>query len=418
MNQPYPKFLRVRQLFDAPVCTDLAGAVRDRLAELDLAGRVRSGQSVAITAGSRGIKNIDRILGHVVEALRGLGLEPFLFPCMGSHGGATAEGQEEVLRDYGITEAAVGAPIRATMEAVEVGRLQDYDTPVMLNTYAAEADHVVVVNRVKPHPCYGGPVQSGLMKMMMIGLGNHRGASLYHRAIITHGFTPLVYATAREVLRTCPILCGLAVLENAYDQTADLVAVRPEELIEQEERLLLRAAGLMPRLPFDEIDLLVIDEVGKNISGSGMDSNLVGRGKPIEGRITRIYIRDLTPESHGNASGVGWADFCHQRVVDRTDVAGTYLNALTSGYPDSVATPLHLATDRECLDAALATIGLPDPPAAKVVWIKNTKQVSEVAVSEAFAEAVEARPDLEPTGDLGSLAFDAAGDVRSPLARS
>lgn len=320
----------------------------------------------------------------------------------------------EFLRDYGIVEESVGAPIRATMDAVEVGRLE-YGTPVLLDAYAAEADHLVVVNKVKPHPCYSGPIQSGLMKMMMIGMGNHLGATLYHRAIITHGFQPLVYAAAREVLRTCPILFGLAILENAHDQTADLVAVRPEELIEKEEQLLTRAALLMPRLPFDEIDLLVIDEMGKNISGSGMDSNIVGRGKPIEKRITRIYVRDLTSESHGNVSGVGWADFCHRRLVDKMDLRGTYLNAITSGYPDSVAIPPNFASDRECLEAALATIGLPEPPEAKAVWIRNTKQLTEVAVSEAYAEEAAARPDLEVLDQPRCLSFDAAGNAHSPL---
>lgn len=414
MDDRLPRFFRVRQRFRAPVCPHPAAAVHAQVAGLRLAARVTSGQSAAVTVGSRGIPALPQLLKQLVAELRDLGLEPFLFPCMGSHGGATAEGQTELLRGYGVTEAVVGAPIRATMDTVTVGRLDD-GTPVLLDAFAAEADHLIIVNKVKPHPCYSGPVQSGLLKMMMIGLGNHRGATLYHRALITHGFQPLVRAVAEEVLRRCPVLFGLAILENAHGRLADVVAVAPDDIMDREPKLLKRAGELMPGLPFPQIDLLVVDEIGKNISGAGMDTNLVGRGKPAPTEITRIYVRGLTPESHGNASGIGWADFCHQRVVDEMDVAGTWMNALTSGFPESVALPIHYPSDRECLAAALATVGLSDPPDAKVVWIKNTKQLGVVAVSEAYRSAVEGRRDLEAVSGPADLHFDESGNVSSPV---
>jgi hypothetical protein len=274
--ETYPQIFRVRQHFEARRVDDVEAEVRVQLGRLPLADRVAPGQSVAITAGSRGITGMARILRTAVEHLRALGAEPFIVPAMGSHGGGTAEGQRGVLEAYGITEAFVGCPIRSSLETVIV-----CDTPegfaVHFDRLAYEADHVLVVNRVKPHTRFVGPIESGLMKMLLIGLGKCAGANVYHRAIEDYSFERIIHRVAGEVFRQCHILAGLAIVENAYDQTALIEAVVPEEFEVREKALLELARKWMPRLPFDEVDLLLVDRIGKNISGTGMDTNVIGR---------------------------------------------------------------------------------------------------------------------------------------------
>lgn len=413
----YPKFFRVRQKFEAPRVGDIAATVQSELARLKLEQRVKPGQTVAITAGSRGIANIHLIIQAAVRFFQKLDAKPFIVPAMGSHGGGTAEGQRGILEGYGITEEFCGCPIKASMETIVVCQTAE-GFPVHFDRQASEADHVLVVGRVKPHTDFVGDVESGLMKMMLIGLGKHEGAKVYHRAILDYSFPQIVRSVAHRVMERCHILAGLAILENSYDQTAKIAAVAADELEERERELLVQARKWMPKLPFPRADILLIDEMGKNISGAGVDTNVIGR-KHIYHRaaddefpkVKRIVVRGLTEETHGNASGVGLIEFCTTRLLNQIDQRITRINCLTSGNVAACMLPVNFDTDREIIDAALPTIGLTEPPHAKILWIHNTLELAEVECSQAYWNEARERDDLEVLSDLRDLPFDAQGNL-------
>ena len=286
----FPRVFRVRQDFDAPEVSDIKKCVTTEL-ERTVANRVSAGQSVAITAGSRGITNIASIIRATAEYFLSIGAQPFVVPAMGSHGGGTAEGQRRVIESYGITEEFCGCPIRASMETRIIGEAKE-GFPIFFDRHAGEADHVVVCGRVKSHTSFAGDIQSGLMKMMMIGLGKKDGAALYHQAIKEHGFPQIIRSVAPKVIECANILVGLAIVENAKDQTAHIEAVKPEDFQPRETKLLEMAKRWMPRLPFPEIDILLIDQIGKNISGTGMDTNVIGR-KHTERSSDQPHIRHI-----------------------------------------------------------------------------------------------------------------------------
>ena len=413
----YPRMMRIRQIVDAPTEENIPAAVRRELRGLDLGSQVKPGQSVAITVGSRGIANLPDILKNIVHELKALGAQPFLVPAMGSHGGGTAEGQQGIVKSYGITEATTGAPIRASMEVVQVGTTPE-GVPVFCDRFAYEADHVAVVNRVRPHTDFTGEIQSGLFKMMMIGLGKHHGATTYHHAILNYSFDHIVRAVGQEFIRRAAVLFGLGIVENQRFETALIKATLPVNFMPVEMELLAKAKEIMPKLPFDEIDLLIIDEIGKNISGAGLDTNVVGRkfcdNHAIDKewpKITRIYVRDLTEETHGNAAGIGLADFTHSRVVRKMDQKATFINCITGYHPSGAKVPIHYDTDREVLDVALRNIGYVEPENARMVWIKNTLQVHELLVADAFSDAIRARNDLEVVEAARPLEFNADGNL-------
>jgi len=413
----YPKFLRVRQSFERPQVGDIRDEVHAELAGLSLAERVRRGQTVAITAGSRGVANIHLIAKSIVDYLKELGAEPLIVPAMGSHGGGTAEGQRRVIESYGITEAFCGCPIRSSMETVVVCRAAE-GFPVHFDRHAYQADHVLVVNRVKPHTEFAGELQSGLMKMLLIGLGKHKGATIYHRAIQDYSFDRIVRSVAGEVLRRCRILAGLAIVENAYDETARIEAIESDRIPQREPDLLRLAAQWMAKLPFDTADILIVDEIGKNISGTGLDTNVVGRktndhqAAPDEyPKIKRIVVRGLTPESHGNAAGIGIAEFCTTRLVEQMDRRGTAINCLTANHLTAGMIPIHFDTDREILDAALLTLGLAPPQDARIMWIRNTLDLIELECSAAYLKEARSGENIEILGDLRPLAFDEKGNL-------
>jgi hypothetical protein len=417
----YPQIFRLRQRFPRERVDDIPGHVARALAGLELEGRLRPGQRVAITAGSRGIANIPQILRAAADYFRSRGCEPFLVPAMGSHGGGTAEGQRGVLESYGITETTCGCPIRASMETVIVCQAEA-GFPVHFDRLAFEADHVLVCGRIKPHTLYEGPIESGLLKMMLIGLGKHEGAKTYHLAFQDHSFDSVVRQVSREVLARCPIVGGLAILENAYDETARIVAVEPALMEERETELLRLARQWMPRLPFSHIDVLLIDEIGKDISGAGMDTNVVGRKRHENHaaadefpKIKRIIARGLTPTSHGNAIGIGIADLCLTRLTQQINRPATWINAITSGHFGAAKIPPDFATDREAIDVALATVGLFPREQARLVWIRNTLDLGEVECSEAYLDEVQRRDDLEPVTSLRALPFDAAGRLPASM---
>lgn len=413
----YPLLFRVRQTFDSQTVDDISATVEQELSRLELGRRINDGESVAITCGSRGVANIAIIIKAAVEHFKRLGAKPFIVPAMGSHGGGTAEGQRELIEGYGVTETAMGCPIRASMETVIVCQAAE-GFPVHFDKHAFGADHVLVVGRVKPHTGFVGDIESGLMKMMLIGLGKFEGAKIYHRAIMNYSFGQIIRSVAREVLSKCRIVAGIGVVENAYDQTALIRAVAPHEFEEREKELLVLAKAWIPRLPFKTADILLIDEMGKNISGTGMDTNVIGRKyndhAAVEGewpKVKRLIVRGLTEATHGNATGIGMAEFCRSRLVREMDTKITRINCLTGGHPVAAMIPLDYETDREILDVAFPTIGLTEPPDAKLMWIHNTLEVSEVECSAAYYNEAKERPDLTILKEPRPMPFDAQGNL-------
>jgi hypothetical protein len=414
----YPKIVRIRQNFERPKVTNIAAAVAAALEKLDLGRTIKPGQTVALTAGSRGIANIPLVLRATAAFLKGLGAKPFLIPAMGSHGGGTAEGQRHILESYGITEEFVGVPIRASMDTVQVG-VTGEGFPVLLDRIASEADHIGVVARVKPHTGYHGPIESGLMKMMMIGLGKHAGALAYHRILLEQPYDRVVRSVGRTLLAAAPIAFGLGLVENAYDETALIEGVAPEAFEAREEQLLVQARRLLARLPLAKADLLIVDEIGKNISGSGMDTNVVGRKRafrmqpPPEGMpsMRLIYVRGLSAKTHGNATGIGLADFTSTRLVEQMNYRATVINCLTAGYPEGAFVPVHFGSDREVLDAALAIIGTRKPEEARLTRIHDTMHLDELDVSEPCLHEPARQTEFTAIGRVRELEFDAAGNL-------
>ena len=413
----YPQMFRLKQHFDAPTLDDVYGSVRAEIQKLNPGSKIKAGQSVAVAAGSRGIANIDTIVKATVDEMKEIGAEPYIVPAMGSHGGGTAEGQAGVLRGYGIHEETMGCPIRSSMEVVQIGT-SDFGMPIYFDKNASEADHVVVVNRVKPHTGFAGEIESGLMKMMLIGLGKHKGASVYHRAIIHHSFDKIVRLVGRVVREEVPIAFGVATLENGYDETAEVHAIDAPDFEEVEKELQVKAKNWCPKLPFEDVDLLIVDEMGKDISGAGMDTNVIGRKRndrcAMDGetpRVLRIFVRDLTEITHGNATGIGLAEFTTKRLVDKIDFHATYTNVITGQHVSAGSVPLNYETDREVLDIALESIGLIEVPDARVLWIKNTLDLGEVEASVAYLNQLEGRQDLEVIVEPRDLSPGADGNL-------
>ena len=412
----FPRVYRLRQSFDRTAVQDIPGTVKAELKRLSLEKRLKPGQRVALTAGSRGVANIAVILKAAVEYLKSLGARPFIFPAMGSHGGATAEGQADLLEHYNVTEAFTGAPVLSSMEVAEIGQTED-GVPVFIDKHASQADWIIVINRIKPHTKFKAPIESGLMKMMAIGMGKQKGAEYYHKAALQYTFPKIIVDAGREVLKRAPVLCGLGTVENGYDETAKIVALRPEELESKERELLGLAKQMMPRLPFNEIDLLIVDEMGKDISGTGIDPNVTGRNRDLLGvfphptNVKRLFVRDLTENSNGNATGIGLADLTTKRLVDKINYQATYMNCITGISLEKAAVPMHFETDQEAIRVALGSVGLIPAEKSRIVRIKNTLLVDEVEVSEAYGEEMKKRPDLEVLGGPKPMSFDRQGNL-------
>ena len=411
-----PKMTRIQQQFEAPVLTDIRATIHAELARIDASSIVRPGDTVAITAGSRGVANVATAVKATADYLKTIGAKPFVVPAMGSHGGATPEGQRSVLEHYGITEETVGVPVKATMDVVELGKTA-LGLPVFLDLFAAEADHVVPINRIKAHTDFNGSIESGVMKMMVIGLGKQKGANLYHRAFFQYGFENVITAVGGFMLDTGRIAFGIGLLENAHEQTAKAVAMPARQLLQTERQLLVEAKSLMGRLPFDELDLLIIDWVGKNISGTGMDTNVIGRmmqnfePEPAKPAILRIFVRDLTEESDGNATGIGLADFTTTRLVNQIDRHATYMNGITALGPQKSKIPFYYDTDKEAISVALDTIGLTAPEDARVIRIESTLRLTELDISEALLEDAQLHTSLKVISETEPFPFDAAGNL-------
>lgn len=405
-----PEMVKIRQKFNTSRIEDIPAEVRKQLKAINIENMVKPGMRIAVTAGSRGIANIALIIKTVCDALKEHGAKPFIVPAMGSHGGATAEGQVKVLAKLGITESTMEVPIISSMEVVEVGRTEN-GAPVFMDKNAFNADGIAVVNRVKPHTDFSGEIQSGMMKMMAVGLGKHAGCSTMH----AYGLAKTIPAAARVDLQKAPIMFGLGIVENSKDETYKIKAVLPAELEEQDKIMLRESMSLVPQLPVDDIDLLVVGKMGKMISGTGMDTKVIGRIR-VEGekeaerpRIRRLVVLDLDDNSYGNALGVGLADITTRRLFDKIDFKATYANVIPTTYLERGKIPIIMDNDEEAVKTALSTIGRLDSAEARVIIIKNTLHLEEMFVSTKVLHEIRERADIEVIGEVRPISFDSLG---------
>ncbi|MDR4496709.1 MAG: lactate racemase domain-containing protein [Candidatus Scalindua sp.] len=409
----YPKFTQIKQKFSLHKVKDINKTIKSELTKLKLHDRIKSGNTVAVTAGSRGITEIKTITRIIIDELIKLGGKPFIIPAMGSHGGATAKGQINVLTGYGITEETMGVPIKSSMGVTRIGESRE-GIPVYADKNALTADHIVVINRVKSHTRFIGKVESGLIKMLMVGLGKDTGAKIYHRAIMKYSFDQITASVLPVIQSKLPVLFGLAIIENAFGEVAEIQAVPGEDFINVEPKLKNYSFEMMAKLPFRDIDLLIVDEMGKDISGTGMDTNVIGRRDEslIEDiRIARIFVRDLTPQSHGNACGIGLADFTTKKLVDKIMTKETYINCLTALRPEGAKIPMTFNCDKDAFAAAISTCGVDDPQKTRIVWVKNTLNLEKAIVSEAFLDEIKGSENLDQISPVKELVFDCSGNL-------
>ncbi|MBM3277749.1 MAG: DUF2088 domain-containing protein [Candidatus Handelsmanbacteria bacterium] len=406
-----PRMRKVRQHFPSAALPDPLATLQAQLQQAQL--RLAPGARIGVAGGSRGIANIAAFTRAVVDHLKEAGARPFVLPAMGSHGGATAEGQIGVLASYGITPESMGCPVESTMEVVQVGQLAD-GTPVMINRLALEAEGIVLINRVKPHTSFRGPFESGLMKMLTIGLGSHKGATLAHSQG-AQGLARLIPAWGEVILKKAQVLLGVALVEDAYEHTAAVEALRPEQFASREPHLLALARENMPRLLVRNIDVLVVEEMGKDISGTGMDTNVLGRmmlpgiKEPDEPGVARIVTLSLSERTHGNANGMGLADIVTRRLFDAVDFQATYANAFTSTFLNRAYVPVVMEDDRRAIEAALEVQRVADGSRARIVRIRNTLDLAQIQLSESLYEEFRTHPQLEQVGGLDPMAFDEGG---------
>jgi hypothetical protein len=407
---PIPNVVRVRQEFDRTRLQDPCGAVAAGLRKLGLAEKLKPGARVAITAGSRGINNLVAMTRAAVAAVKAMGGKPFIVPSMGSHGGATDEGQKSLLHDLGISEASMGCPVVSSMEVEEIGRTGS-GAPVYLDRNALRSDGIIAINRVKLHTIFRGDVESGLCKMLAVGLGKHKGAQQIHKV----GTQPFMVETARVILGRAPVLAGVAALENSLDETMEVHVVPPERFEATDVALLKRCWQVLPRVPFDPLDVLIVDEMGKNLSGTGMDTNIIGIGGRVGGKmsmgtpvVSTIVVLGLTPETHGNANGIGLADITTRRLVDAIDYKATYTNVLTTRLWSAGRLPVIMETDREAIEVA---VGETPTDQARLVRIKNTLHLEELEISEALLPEAR-KAGLTIAREPHPLAFDATGRLK------
>jgi hypothetical protein len=415
----FPRLLLVSQSFPDRRLADVPAEARRALAGSGFAARLQPGARVAIGVGSRGIHDIFVIVREVVAYWKENGMRPFLFPAMGSHGAATAEGQKDVLAHYGITESSVGCPIVSHLDVVSLGRGPEGIEAFMDRT-AHEADGVMLVGRVKWHTDFAGKIESGLFKMMAIGLGKFAGARHYHTHAYRMGLEAMIRSVGRQVLASGKILGGLAILEDAHHHTARLDAVPVEEMEQREERNLALVKSWMARVPVSA-DILILDEIGKNISGAGLDTKVANRGVngeynpwPDTPRFERLFVRDLSDLTYNAGVGMGMADVVTDRLVNRIDWAPTWINSLTANTPAAIRTPIHFPTDRECLERISPTVGRLDLSDVSYAWIRNTMELGRLLFSENLRPALEADPALRIEEAI-DFPFGADGNLISPL---
>jgi hypothetical protein len=415
MDVDLPPIARVRRSFDQPEVEDVPRAVAEAVRSSRIAARLPQGASVAVTVGSRGIAGIDRIARATIDTLRELGLDPWVVAAMGSHGGGTAEGQRALLAGLGVTERSMGCPVRCAMDTVVLGT-NEFGLPIHFDRNAYEADGIVLLNRVKPHTSFTGRYESGLLKMLTIGLGKREGAAQVHKLGLP-GLKRLLPEVGRFLLAHTPVVLGLALLENAHECLARVIAVGPEDILEVEPRLLDEARGLTAHLPFDQLDVLVVGELGKNYSGTGMDPNVIGRQRvetmpdlprPV---ITRLAVLDLSPETRGNANGIGLADLTTERAARAVDQEATWVNCFTSNFLTRARVPIALPTDRDVLAACLRTCWCPRERDARMVLIPNSLELTTLWVTAPLVDEVLRHRELRLETGFDPVPFLADGSL-------
>jgi hypothetical protein len=416
-NMQFPRLLPVRQNFPDRAIRDVASEVTRQLTSSAFASRLKPGARVALGVGSRGIANIATIVRSVVDYWKSQGCHPFLFPAMGSHGAATAEGQADVLAHYGIHEATMGCPVMSQLEVVSLGKTSD-GIEAFMDKLAFESDGAMLIGRVKWHTDFAGAIESGLFKMMAIGLGKFAGAQRYHTYAYKLGLEHVIRSVGRQVLQSGKILGGLAIIEDAHHNTAQLTAVPVEDMERKEEELLVLAKSWMGRIPMP-LDILILDEIGKTISGAGMDTKVVNRSVhgdsnpwPGEPRIERVFVRGLSPNSYGNGVGLGMADVIHDRLLEKIDWHPTRINSLTASTPTAIRTPIHFSTDRECLERIAPTVGKVDLSEVTYGWIRNSLELGYLKLSENLRDEIRKNPILEIVGPAEEMAFDVTGNLQ------
>jgi hypothetical protein len=416
----FPRMIEMEQSYPTSPKLDFSSLLEQQFTQSGVRENIKPGMRIALGVGSRGITNLKEIVKATLGVLTKAGARPFIVPAMGSHGGATAEGQIEMLAEYGVTSQSMGVPIDASMEVRKIGTAFD-GLDVVFSVPAFAADGVIVLNRVKPHTDFRGTLGSGIQKMLVIGFGKQIGANNAHRAAAHLGYEVVLREFARVILDKAPIFCGIALVEDQHHQTAQIEVLRPENIVREEGRLFKKAQSLLARLPFDEVDLLIVDRIGKDISGSGMDTNVIGRDiagytsslhseSTVTPRVSRIFVRDLTPASNGNGIGIGMADFTTARLVKSLNLQYTYMNALTSLGVLPAKIPIYFDNDREAIQAALASLAAPDPEKLRVVRIADTLNLDRFLVSEACVSATNGH-SVKTAGTARDMQFDAVANL-------
>ncbi|HUJ51100.1 MAG TPA: hypothetical protein VLW25_12905 [Bryobacteraceae bacterium] len=413
---PFPRLLPVRQHFPDRAIPDVAAAVRRELAASGFVARLKPGARVALGVGSRGIANLATIVRSAVDYWKSQGCEPFIFPAMGSHGAATAEGQADVLAHFGIHQGSMDCPVISALDVVSLGQTAD-GIPAFMDRNAFQSDGVMLIGRVKWHTDFAGDIESGLFKMLAIGLGKFAGAQKYHTYAYKLGLEHVIRSVGRQVLRSGKVFGGLAILEDANHNTAQLTAVPIENMERAEEDLLKLVKSWMGRIPVP-LDILILDEIGKNISGAGMDTKVVNRSVHGESncwpdlvRIERIFLRDLSSHTYGNGVGLGMADVVHDRLLEKIDWNATQINSLTASTPTAIRTPIHFPSDRECLEKIALTVGRIDQKDVTCGWFKNSLELGFMKLSENLRDAIRKLPALEIVGPAEPMNFDPAGNL-------
>jgi hypothetical protein len=412
----FPRLYFVRQHYPDRRILDIPAEVNAQLAASGFGANLNPGARVALGVGSRGIANIATIVRSVVDYWKSRGCHPFIFPAMGSHGAATAEGQADVLAHYGIHEATMGCPVISELDVVSVGKTAD-DIEAFMDKNAYESDGVFLIGRVKWHTDFAGKIESGLYKMMAIGLGKFAGAQRYHTYAYKLGLAHVIRQIGRQVLSSGKILGGLAILEDANHNTAQLTAVPVGEMEQKEEELLALTKSWMGRIPVETLDMLIVDEIGKIFSGAGMDTKVVNRGVngeynpwPNAPKIERVFVRGISNRSYGNGVGLGMADVIHDRLLEAIDWNPTRINSLTASTPAAIRTPVHFASDRECLERLMPTVGRLDLSKVTIAWIPNSLEIGLLAMSENLKPEIDSMPHLEILGEPFEFEFDSKGD--------
>ncbi len=409
-----PRLFYVRQKFKTTKVKNISEAIKLEFSREEIKQLIKPGQKIAVAVGSRGIANLKEIIIETILNLKAAGTNPFIIPAMGSHGGATQEGQAQVLARYGITEEQIGVPIVSSMDTVRIATTIT-DIPVFFDKVAYQADGIVIINRVKPHTSFKGPIESGLMKMLAIGLGNHKGASYIH-SLGFEEFNQVIPEVGKLVLEKTKVLFGVAILENAYDETARIELVSASRIIDREPELLQEAKEYMPRIILRNFDVLVIEEIGKEISGAGMDPNIVGRrGVNSAGfdapNFQKIVVLDLTDKTNGNGLGIGLADVTTRKLVNKINFSYVYANAITSTSLNAAKIPIVMNTEKEAIIVALRTCNRITISQAKIVLIKNTLELDRILVSESALEDIKTRSDIEVLGEAKDIGFDVQGNL-------